>query len=379
MKILQRIAQIVLTIILGLALFVTIVTYQKYSATALKERPYPFFIENPSNLESEIFENSDILIIGDNFALKNDKLIEILTDNLSKGLKKPLTIQNMAYENENLYRVKTRLLSLKKLPPVIILMGGTSEFSEDLYPPDLTAFKENFKRAKNEYVSTIITLYPNLSKILFLKDENKKLSTNEIKPFIHYSDEWFQKIAEATYYFYQEELGDLIDFIREKNSNLIIVNAPKNLELRPKKPCDNSIIDAVTIEQMEITKLIKEEQLKEALQKTLNLDERSTGNAVTKYLLGEILLKQGKNKAAVNFLKQAQALDCQSTGANIIINEINKAISKDKSILNINFDEMLYTKIGEDTLFLNDEVIQFIHWDLLTESLTKSLKEILQL
>lgn len=379
MKILQRIAQVVLTIFLGLALFATVVTYQKYHSTSLKTRPYPFFIENSKKLETETFENSDILVIGDNFALKNDKLIETITDNLSQGLKIPLTIQNMAYENENLLRIKTRLLQLKKLPPVIILMGGTSEFAENLYPPDLSSFKENFKRIKNEYVSTIITLYPNLSKLLFMKDENKKLEMNVINPFVHYSDSWFQTVAEATYYFYQEELGDLIDFVREHNSNLIIVNAPENLELEPQKTCDNSIVDAVTIEQVEIKKLIKQAQLKEALKRAINLSESSTGNATTKYLIGEILLQQGKSKAALSFLKEAKALDCQSSGANIIINEINKSVAKEKSILIVKFDEMLYAKLGEDSLFLSDEVIQFIHWDLLTNSLTKSLKEILQL
>lgn len=327
----------------------------------------------------KIFENSDVLIIGDDFGLKNDKLIEILTDKLSAGLNKPLTIQNMAHPGENILKVKARLMALDKLPPIIIYMGGTSEFSEDLYPQDLSSFSQNFKRFKNDYVSTLITLFPNLSKLIFLTDINKKITFENIKPFVSYSDSWFQRVSEAIYYFYQEELYELADYIKEHKSNLVIVTPPVNIEKMPAKACDNSVIDEITINQFEIQKLIKENQLKKAQTLALALDNNSTGNAITKYLVGKVLLETGKTKLATEFFKEAKALECSSNGANVIINEINKKVATNKSLNIVKFDEMLYQKIGEDSLFINDNVIQFIHWDILVNSLTNTLKEILQL
>ncbi len=361
----------IIVLISGMAIY-------KYQTTPEKIRPVPFSIPDNLYLQNEVAEQSDILIIGDDFAIDFNDQVEKLIENLSKGLKKPISIYNYASQNEAIYRTIEKVKSLKSLPSIIIYMGGTSEFAEDIYPKNINNFWMNFKRYQNDYLNTLIMISPSLSRLIYQRDKKQEL-TNEIAPFKYEGDLWYQRVSEATYYIYQDYLRDLIDLIQERKSLPVIVTPSVNLLAQVKRACDNSIIDNITITQNEIKVLMDENKFKDAYGKIVALDKTAIGNARTKFLRGKVEFELGKFKDAKESLTFSKALECSPPKSSVIINSIQKKMALEKNIDIIKFDELINDNFGKDVLFIDEEKPQFIYWEKLLSRLTKKLQGLLDL
>jgi len=349
-----------------------------YTNNQTRVYPLPYKVDKSIYPIDNIAQDADILIIGDEFGIEFNSLVQNLVTTLSVKLQKPLSIYNLSLENEGIHRTFAKLKSMDKLPPIIIYMGGSSEFSEKLYPENLRKYKVNFNIYKNDYAQTALMLFPILSRFIYVPDEVRTL-TDKIEVTQNKSFKSFQVIAESTFYFYQEQLMDMIDYIIDKNSTPIMVTRPINYESEVKVVCDNAIFDNVTIEQVEIEKLIKNNRLKEAYNKVLLLDGISVGNAQTKYLLGKSQLALGKIRLAKKNLMLAKALDCSPKYAHPVINQIQRKIMTDRALENIDFDKMVNTNLGKDTLFIDGVSPQFIYWEKLEKLMANKIKRILDL
>ena len=349
-----------------------------YSKNPTRIYPLPYQVANQTYGTDNIAEDADILIVGDDFGVEFNNQVQKLVETLSEKLKKPLSIYNLAQNGEGIHRTLNKLKKLKRLPPIIVYMSGGSEFHEDLYPQDIRKFKVNFKIYKNDYAQTFIMLMPVLSRFLFFPDQVKSLGQEIIKSKKR-NDRNFQVIAESTFYFFKEQLMDLVDYISENKSTVIMVTPVVNYERKVQKVCDNAVTDDITIEQVDINKLLENNRLKEAYNKTLILDGISVGNAQTKYLLAKSQLAQGKFKLAKKNFILAKALDCAPSEAHPVVNQIIRQVIKQRSLENIDFDNIVNNDLGKEVLFLNDNSPQFIYWEKLETELTLKIKRILDL
>lgn len=349
-----------------------------YQVNTTRVIPLPFKIANDVYSADEIAQSADILIIGDDFGKKFSPYIETLVENTSKNLQRPLSIYNLATDNEGIHRTIEKIKSLEKLPPIVIYMGGTSEFYEDLYPKRLNKSLLNLQIFQNDYVQTAVMIYPTLSRFLY-SPEKIKLLSKEIKKRENKNDIWFQRVAKSTFYFYELQLQELVEVINDKNSFPIFVRPPINYERKVNKICDNAVTDEITIEQNEISNLIEKGNIKEAYNKLIILNDLSVANAQTKYLLGKTLLSSGKIQESKKNYRLAKALDCDPTGAHPVINALISKIAKNQSVDLIDFDSLINQDFGRDILFLTDHSPQVIYWEKFVNTLTLKVKEALKL
>jgi hypothetical protein len=349
-----------------------------YKNNETRVYPLPYSVAKGAYPTDNIAEDADVLIIGDQLGVEFNSQVQKLVENLSEKLQKPLSIYNLAAEGEGIHRTMAKIKSMAKLPPIIIYMGGSSEFYEDLYPNDLKKYKLNYKIFKNDYAQTAVMLFPILSRFIYVPDKVKQLG-EKIEAAKNRNDRHFQFVAQSTFYFYQEQLMDLIDYMIDKGSTPIIVTHPVNYEAKVNKVCDNAVTDDITIEQVDIAKMIESNKVKEAYNRTLILDGISVGNAQTKYLLGISQITLGKIKKAKSNLTLAKALDCAPKGAHPVINQIQRKVIRERALENIDFDKMVNLDLGKEVLFIDGVSPQFIYWERLENEMTNKLKRILDL
>ncbi|EQC44123.1 hypothetical protein [Bacteriovorax sp. DB6_IX] len=371
----QRIILILFTI--TAISFASLLGYLNH-ANETKLYPLPYKITEGTYPTDNIAETADILIIGDQFGIEFNSLVQNMIENLSVNLQNPLSVYNLSVENEGIHRTLKKISQMKKLPPIIIYAGGSSEFAEELYPKDLKKFKVNFNIFKNDYIQTAVMLFPILSRFVYIPDKVIQLD-QKIKAATKRDDRSFQVIAESTFYFYREQFMDLIDHIIDKGSTPIVITRPINYELDVKAVCDNAVTDNITIEQVEISKLIEKNKIKEAYNKALLLDGISVGNARTKYLLGMTQIAQGKLNMAKKNLLLAKALDCRPEGAHPVINQIQRDIIRERALENVDFDKMVNNNLGKNELFIDNHSPQFIYWEKLEKEMTNKIRRILDL
>lgn len=349
-----------------------------YKNNKTRVYPLPYMLAKGTYPLDNIAQEADVLIIGDQLGVEFNSQVQKLIENLSEKLQKPLSIYNLSVENEGIHRTLAKIRNMDKLPPIIIYMGGSSEFHEDLYPSEIKKYKLNYKIFMNDYAQTAVMLFPILSRFIYIPDHVKELN-EKIVPAKRLNDRHFQFIAQSTFYFYQEQLMDLVDLISEKGSTPIIVTHPINYEAKVNKVCDNSMTDDITIEQVDIKNMIESNKIKEAYNRTLILDGISVGNAQTKYLLGISQITLGKLKKARLNLTLAKALDCAPKGAHPVINQIQRKVIRERALENIDFDRMVNLDLGKEVLFLDGTSPQFIYWEKLENEMTNKLKRILDL
>ena len=98
-----------------------------------------------SNISTDTPDKADILFIGDDSALLFNPQIAQLINDISKNLNRPAVIYNYADANENIFRTFYKLKQVKDLAPIVIYMGGASEFYERLIPENIDITYLNYK------------------------------------------------------------------------------------------------------------------------------------------------------------------------------------------------------------------------------------------
>jgi hypothetical protein len=328
---------------------------------------------------NDLTEGTDILIIGDNFGQMLNERMAAITDATSKGLKEPLKIFNISIKNEGIHRTLKKIKMLKKVPPVVIYMGGTSEFYEDTYAKNIDKEMFNFNVFKNDYLQTLITIYPKLSRIFYMP-QSPKVLTEKIDQHLGFKDtQTFQKITAKKFYLYQSQLTEMLDLILEANSTAIVVTPVINLQTPVNLVCDGAVTNDLTISQTAIKKLINEKKYKQAYNEALILEGVSVANAQTKYLLGLTQLNLGMYAKAEKNLTMAKGLDCAPAGAHPVINAIIRRVTNDRQVNIIDFDKQLNRELGKNELFINDTTPQFIYQEILEKRIIVKIKEAFEL
>lgn len=343
--------------------------------------PYPYFFteEASKSISSELqsAENSKVLIIGDRMAKALDPYIPTINQELAKTFKTSPKIYNWSTPNEGIHRAIFKLKSLKKLPPVIIYHGSSTELFEKTFAiEDKSSLFKNFDRFDNEKIISLIITFPWLSRILYSKmnyiDLGKtKENVNRLNSYQRIDE------AEISFKLYQYQLSELIEYVKEQKSSLIIITTPLNLETRPKEICSHSTSNQVVEVQQEIENLIKEGNFKESYTKSLELADATPGNALSFYLLGQSALRLGKTVEAKQALFKSTVFDCSHWRGNAVYNAIMRTLGGKNLNTIIDFDQYMAASINKDGLFMDDIYPQTIFYQTIIHDLVDSIRLLL--
>jgi hypothetical protein len=368
---------ILLVLLLGAAAFL----YFEYSAKKTLITPYPYSFNTNAKmaLEKEIVEagNAKILIVGDRMGEVMSKYTPELIDELAKSFKFQPKIYNWSKPHEGLHRTLNKLKSLKKFPSIIIYHGASSELFEKTFDvTDKEAIFKNFSFYDDEKIISLIITFPWLSKIIY-----KKMHYVELGPIKEYQNQLpsTSKILEkeVSFKLFDYELRELIDLVKDKKSNLILITTPLNLEVRPHEICSHSTTNAVIEMQQEIEELLKEGNFKKAYPKALALSNETVSNALSFYLLGQASMGLGDLPMARESFQKATVFDCSSWRGNAVYNAIMKSTAKKRQVTLIDFDQYMASALSKDGLFMDDIFPQNVFYQTMIGELKENLKKIL--
>jgi hypothetical protein len=352
----------------------------KYQATPAQVIPYPYILKLSKVEGASAAQNSHVLIVGDRMGKALDRFIPTLKKTISVSLEEPLKIYNWSSQYEGLHRTLAKLKTLDTLPPVIVYHGASEEFYEKkfLINKKKTILK-NFKLYDNDKISSLIMTVPLLSKFIYLNPNHQLLPTIPREDLTKYSSKYKQFRMELTYKIFEYEINELINYARLKDSSLIFVTTPVNLEIAPKQVCKNSTSEDIKQLQKSMIKQIKRNSLKTIYAQTKELASKSIGNAKSQFIYGTVALSLLKFKEAKNALIRAEAFDCKKWRGSNIFNNIMKKKAKRNNVYLIDFNNMVNLNLGRDTIFHDEFYPQHLYYQQLMGLLETKIRKAYQL
>jgi len=357
--------------------------YKEYAANKTLITPYPFsFTDNARHSlinELGLAESATILIVGDRMGEALSQYTPQISDELAKKLKSPPKTYNWSKTHEGLHRTLFKLKSLKKLPPIIIYHGASSELFEKTFSiANKEAILKNFSLYDNENIISLIITFPWLSKIIY-----KKMNYIELGPLKEYHNHLpsMEKLVEKEISFklFDYELREMIDLIKDKKSNLVLITTPINLEIKPHETCAHSSSKDLIELQLTIEKIIEEGNFKKAYPMALELSNESYSNAQSFYLLGKSSMGLGDLAKARDAFQKAAIFDCSSWRGNAVYNAIMKSNAKKRQVPLIDFDQYMASALSKDGLFIDDLYPQNVFYQTMISDLKENLNKILSI
>ncbi|MGZ3788536.1 MAG: hypothetical protein ACXVLQ_08445 [Bacteriovorax sp.] len=355
--------------------------YWKLSSKRTLITPYPYsFNANAVNAflpEIKEAESAKILIVGDRMAGALANYTPELENALSKNFKSPPKIYNWSRPHEGLHRTLFKLKSLNKFPPIIIYHGASSELFEKTFSvSDKNAIMRNFSLFDDERIISLIITFPWLSKIFYQKTQHFELGPfKEYQNRLSSMDKMNEK--EVSFKLFDYELRELVDLIKDKKSNLILMTTPLNLEVPPKEVCSSSTSNTIIEVQQEIEALIEHGNFKKAYSDATELQNETLGNAKSFYLLGIASMRIGDLKTAREALQRATVFDCMNWRGNAVYNAIIKNEAKRRQVALIDFDLYMSSALSKEGLFRDELFPQNLFYQTMMEELKETVKKIL--
>lgn len=322
-------------------------------------------------------EQAKILIIGDRMGKTLIGHTRTLQEHFGEAFKTPPSIYNWSADNEGLFRTIHKLKMLKKIPPIVIYFGASSELTEKKFRvEDKTRILKNFQTYDDEKLISLIITFPWLSKILY-----KDVVYYDLAEYTEYKSLLAAPLKldekELSFKIFQYEMQEMIDYIKEKKSNLVLITTPINLEVEPKEVCAHGNNDDITGLQQEIEAELKEGAYKSAFPKARELSEVSFSNARSFYLYGKAALGIGDSKTAREALLKASVFDCSSWRGNAVYNAIMKGLAEKNLVQIVDFDQYMTSNLSKEGLFFDEIVPQNIFYQSMIKELGDILKKIL--
>lgn len=336
--------------------------------------PTPYYFAKNYQLDTSEAEKSDILIVGDRMGSELNRYMSLVVDQTAKYFQSPLKIYDWTEKNEGLHRTIHKINSLKKLPPVIIYAGGSSEFVEKKFNiEDKEKIIENFKIFRDDRISSLIITFPFLSKVFYKYFPHIKLDkkTKFLDPFANDSE--VLSYIEMTYKLFESEYLNFTKKINNLNTNFLVITPPLNLNTPPKKVCAQSTSATIKELNTRIAGLMKKGQYKLSVNLLQKTGQKAPGNATTYFLLGQSLKNLGLFRDAKVILYKAGAYDCSLWRGNIIFNKVLITESERNGIDVIDFNAIVNDNFGKNILFKDDIYPQAIYYQKLTKKISEKV------
>ena len=358
--------------------------YWDFSKKRTVITPYPYSFLNSfddkfkKDHAKEILdaENSKILIVGDRMGKTLDAYTDNIKSEFGESVKAP-SIYNWSADNEGLFRTIHKLRMLKKMPPIVIYFGATSELFEKKFDiNDKKRILKNFQTFDDEKLISLIITFPWLSKALY-----RDIRYQDLGEFKEYKSNEAASLKleekELSFKIFEYEVKELIELVKDKKSNLVFITAPLNLEAEPKEVCAHSETEDTIGIQQEIEAELKEGAFKSAFPKALELSEVTYSNARSFFLLGRSALGLGDIKTAREALMKASVFDCANWRGNAVYNSIIKNYAKKNQVNTVDFDQFMSSKLAEEGLFQDEIIPQNVFYQNMIKELGDILKKIL--
>ncbi len=368
------------TLMLSLAFFILMAAFiyarQKENIESVVPYPY-YFVENQIKKDSN---KAPILIIGDRMGKRLSLFKDQLAQKISSGLSKPIKINTITSDGLSMARVLNKIKNYGSLPFIIIFAGASEEHLEKRFNiKDLKKMEMNFKKYDNLYVQTALTVWPKLSTLIYTPLNYVPIKENIIKDEKKYTIQQTLKKNIFTYKLFERETKELFTYIKEKNSYLIALTTPINLEVKPKQICSYQLDQLSKKNYDQMIEYIKLKDFKQAYSISKNLSLIANNNALIHYMHGKVSKYLAKLGEARKSLEMAASLDCKNFRSTPIYNSIIKKMGKKTGTVVFDFNELVYSFWGENLLFESEIYPQNLYYEKLTDILAIKIKKVLKL
>ena len=318
-----------------------------WSASPGGFRPYPYRFKSFEPPGREEAARSDVLIVGDRMGERLAFYTNLLKESGS--------IYNWSETGEGLHRTLNKLRRLSRLPPVVIYHGGVDEFYEKKFDPaeDYGAIRQNLILHRKHGKSFWARQLPHVA-AFFLYSTGSMVSLGE-EPLYNakkYGAFDKQKQMELTYHLFELEFRQLLSFFREKESTLIVIPPPLNLDMPPGKVCSNTVTQLIDVRQNRLQKLLQEGGGAGLVASAEQLAKDSPGNTRSFYLRGLAYKSAGELRNAKASLYRARLFDCDTSQGSIIFNKTMVTAAEKQNFTIIDFNSMVNNNFGEEGLFV---------------------------
>lgn len=361
-----------------LAVIVTggFLVYGRYHKNPLQIFPYPYKFETESSI---IKPEAPILIIGDRMGFYLAKFKDELATTISVNLAKPIKIQSLAREGEALHRTLHQMKQLTPWPQIVIYQGASEEMKEDKFElSEISRIGKNFARYQDETIETFLILYPWLSRIVYEPVRRTKLAATPVLN-ADVSQEHYLRRLETELLLFEQQLIQLVQMSKDRNSLLILTTTPINLDIAPKRVCSFATTLEIEKEIFELRELLKQNNLKSAFQKSSQAIKLYSGNALLFYIHGQIARRMGNLDEGRSALLDASAYDCQPWRATEVYNSIIRKVAKDHQVLMFDFARLVDKEWVQNLTFFDQIHPQNLYYDRGMQQLGLVIKKILKL
>jgi hypothetical protein len=338
--------------------------------------PYPYVFKNPA---PTIKLDAPILMAGDQMGAYFAKFETELAASISVNLANPIKIQSIANNGHALHRTLHELRSLVQWPQIIIYQGASEEFKELKFnPKDVSTIKRNFARYQDDRIETALILKPWLSRIIY--DPHERIALEEIPQLqTDITEADYLKRIDTELLLFEQQLIQLVNLSRDRNSLLILSTTPINLDIAPKKVCEFSSTIELDKEILTLNELLEANNPKAAYGKSSKLIEQYVGNAKLLYLHGLISKRLGLIDEARNALLKASAFDCSPWRANEVFNSVIRKVAQNHHVILFDFAKLVEEDWHKNVTFFDEIYAQNLYYDKGMKQLGLLIKQILKL
>ncbi len=369
----------ILLLLITLATIFGLKVYKKYEKNPINITPYPFQIVENYKDQIPTVERSSVIIVGDQMGQSLNPYLPSLIQDISSNLAEVIKVFNWSRKKEGMHRTLSKIKSLKSLPEIIIYHGGSQEFFEKtFFIKDKEKILANFKKHSDEKILSLIMAFPILSKFIY-----EPVNTIELDSWNKDNDnlEGQDKLSkmEMTYKFFRQQLWEMANYIKERNSTLILLTTPINLSIPPKKVCKGSTNALLKLELDKIEKELKNAKYKIAFQKLEILKKKVLGNTKLLYFSGISTAKLGFPKTAEKILQKSAVFDCGAWRGNKIFNNIIREASTEHDLFLIDFDKIVNSQFGKGPLFMGETYPQTLFYKKVIEEIKHVINQTLEI
>lgn len=340
--------------------------------------PLPYSM--PSDSETLVLD-APVVIAGDRTGARLGLFKETLALGLSTGLSKPIKIQSVAKEGEGLHRTLFRLNSLQKWPQVLIYQGGSEEFAETKFlTSQIPNIQKNFVRFNSDRLMTAMMVWPFLARLIYIPISRVQLPLSPgPAPKTPLNDVEYQQRLEITYRLFEIELNQLVKLARDHKTLLILTTTPVNLDVTPRRSCENASTATSRKEIKEIRELIRNQDYKAAYARSKVLKDTTVANADVLYLHGQVAHRNGLRTEALDSLRLAAAFDCVGWRANEVTNSIIRKVAREQRVTLFDFADLVEKDWNKNVTFFDDVYPQDLYYEKAMNYMAIVLKRILKL
>lgn len=354
------------------------IAFNRISSNNLSITPYPFFFEKTAYKDLSI--DAPILIIGDAMASRLSTFKNRLIDKLSINLSKPIKIATLSNEGDNIHRTLKKIKSLDRVPLIIIYLGNTDQQFELMYhTKQINKLNKNFQIFNNDYIKTLLLVFPYFSKLAYWPINYVKLDTKVNKNETIYTDQEYQSRMAVNYTLYKAALDELFNYAKKRNSLLIPITTPLNLRSPPMKSCYSTITKESRADLDKMKLLIEKKDFKSAYNLGKEITLLNPLNAQALFLYGQVLNKLNKFSESQKYNELAIAYDCQNPRGNPIYNVILRKTADKYKFKYLDFHQLLVDQSRSNFVFNDDIYPQDYYVEKIIDLLGIKIKKLLKL